>query len=75
MLQGRGFDKVNSIGDLLKGWNVMLKRGDSYDVTKGLFEEHAFNEIKLKEKLVKRRNNLNGFSFTHNHYKKAKFLV
>ena len=48
MLQGSVFNKVNSIGCLLKEFNFMCKIGDSYDITTGLFEEDDFNKIKLR---------------------------
>ena len=74
-LQERGFNEVDIIVDFLKEFNVMCKRGDSYDITKDLFEEDAFNEIKLREKLVKRRNKLNRFSCTCNRFNKSKKIL
>ena len=59
ILQGRGFNEVNSVEDFLIEFNVMSKRGDSYDMTKGVFESDIFNEIKLRKKLIKRRNKSN----------------
>ena len=48
---------------------------DSYDVTKGNFGEDNFNEVKLTEQLVEKKNNLNSFSFKHYQYHKTKLLV
>ena len=75
ILQGRGLNEVNIIGDFLNDFNVMCRRGNTYDITMVLFDEDAINEIKLIEKLVKRENMLNIFSFAFNYYNKAKHLV
>ena len=50
------------------------KRG-SYDVVKGNFEKDTYDEIKLREKLVEKNNNLNSFSFKYYHYHKFKRSV
>ena len=46
-----------------------------YDVMIGNFEKDMCDEIKLTEKLVEKKNNLNSFSFKYYHYHKCKRSV
>ena len=75
MFQGKCFDEISSIEDFLKDFDVTFKRGDSYYITRGDFGEDTFNEIKLRKRLVTKKNKLKSFSFTRDHYNKVKLLV
>ena len=67
--------EINRIEELLVEFKMKYEKGDSHDVTRGNFGEDTYNEVKLREQLVEKKNNLNSFSFKHYHYHKTKFLV
>ena len=75
MLQGKWWGKFNSIEDLLLEFKLNREKSSSHDVAKGDFGENTYDEIKLREQLVEKKDNLNSFRFKHYHYHKIKHSV
>ena len=70
MLQGKWWGEFNSIEDLLLEFKLNCEKNSSHDVAKGDFGENTYDEIKLREQSVEKKNNLNSFIFKHYHYHK-----
>ena len=56
-------------------FKLNCEKTGSYDVVKVNFRGNTYDEIKLREQLVKKKNNLNSFSFKYYHYHKIKCSV